>query len=118
MIAGGLTWMIRDKGKRRSALIAETAIGALAAVGGFASLFATTSSFNELNRQPVWTAGDPDVSIRLGGHAVSMVSLGLGVGLLTSSLIGLRVQRKHTSSLRAGALTGPGQAGVTLSGAF
>jgi hypothetical protein len=118
LLAGGVTWMIKDTAPRRTAFVVESAIGGVALVGGFASLFATTRSFNEINRMETWSAADPDVQVRVGGHAVSMFTLGLGVGLLTSSLVGLGVQRKHTSSLRAGALTGPGQAGVTLSGAF
>ena len=47
-----------------------------------------------------------------------MATLGLGLGMLTSAAVGLAVQRKHMGSLRAGAMAGPGQAGVLLSGSF
>jgi hypothetical protein len=118
LLAGGMTWMIKGTPPRRTAFAVEGVIGGVALVGGFASLFATTRSFNEINRMEVWSAADPDVKIRAGGHAVSMFTIGLGAGLLTTSLIGLGVTRKHTGSLRAGAMTGPGQAGLTLSGKF
>lgn len=118
LLAGGLTWMAKGTAPRRTAFVIEGAIGGVALIGGFASLFATTRSFNEINRMEVWSAADPDVSIRAGGHAVSMFTLGLGAGLLTTSLIGIGVTRKHAGSLRAGAMTGPGQAGLTLSGRF
>lgn len=118
LVVGGLTWVARDPRKRRSALVAEGVIGGLAAVGGFASLFATTRSFNEVNRAETWQASDPDIAVKLGGHAVSMFTLGLGLGMLTGSVVGLVVHRKHASPLRASAMTGAGRAGLLLSGSF
>lgn len=118
LLGGGLTWMIQNSDKRRKAFIAEAAVGGVALVGGFASLFATVKPFNELNQAPDWEAKSGGIAGRLAPHAVSMTAFGFGLGLLTSAVVGLGVQRKHVGTLRAGAVTGPGQASLVLSGSF
>lgn len=113
LLAGGLTWMAKDPRKRRAALLAETAVGGVAFVGGLVSLRFSVKQFNERN----W-AEDGDIAPKMGGHAAAMTLIGFGIGMVSSAAVGLAVQRKSVGSLRAGALTGPGQAGVLLSGSF
>lgn len=117
-VVGGLTWTIKDARKRRTALLAEAAIGGVAGLAGGLSLLATRKPFNEANGAADWQAEHTGTFGKMGGHAASMFGLGLGIGLFAGSVLGLAIQRKHTSSLRAGALTGPGQAGMVLSGSF
>lgn len=118
LLAGGLTWMVRDPHRRRTALLVETAIGGVAAVGGFASLFATSQPFTRRNEAEDWATQHTGIPGTVGGHAASMAIFGFGLGMLTSAAVGLGVQRRHVGSLRAGAMTGAGQAGVMLSGSF
>lgn len=118
LLTGGLTWLIKEPRKRHKALLAETVIGGLAVGAGFTSLFWSSRPFNLLNTRDDWTTAYSAINGKVGGHAASMTLFGFGLGMLTSAAVGLGIQRKYAGSLRASALTGPGQAGVLLSGSF
>jgi len=118
LLIGGLTWLGRDARKRRSALLAEAVLGGLAAAAGLGLTVVSSSRFGEANRAPQWVDMQQKIEGAGAFHGASTFVVGLGVGTLVGAALGLGVQRKHVGSLRAGALTGPGQAGLVLSGSF
>lgn len=118
LLAGGLTWVVKDPVKRRKVWIAEAAIGGVGLVGGFIALFLVPDSFNAESKTLGWS-DFYNKHHNSTGQALSNVSFGLGVGLLTSSISGLVVQRtQRGKNLRVSALVGPGQSGLALSGRF
>ncbi len=126
LLAGGLTWLIRDGKRRRIAFIAETAVGGLALAGGFAGLSLSSKKFSEANTTSTsnWATHYPAHSTS-AGRAASGAAFGFGIGMVASAITGLIVHHKYSSkgrnarnSLQMQGALGPGQAGLMVSGRF
>lgn len=118
LIAGSLPWLARDAEVRRKVWIAETAMGAVFAVGGVAMAIVSGKRFIEANRTiDDWDQHYADYG-RLPLHAVGNTLLGFGVGTAIGAVSGMLVQRKHLRNLGVQAAMGRGQAGLVVSGRF
>ena len=120
LVTGGLTWLAKDPRKRRTAWIAEMAVGGAALVGGAILNTFTAAAFNlkndtgEINTDSYFSEHRHSV-----GHAMGGLLFGMGAGLITSAATGFAVQKKHLGeNLRLDAMAGRGQAGLLLSGRF
>lgn len=124
LIAGGLTWISADPRTRRKAWIAEAAIGGAALVGGAVWMYMSLGDINT-SKEPSWTNFYNEHHVK-AQHAAGAAVLGLGAGLLTSSITGLLVQHKYRGNgkrtalrtLRLDGSAAPGRAGLVLSGRF
>lgn len=123
LLAGGLTWRFGDARTRRKGWIAEAALGGAALVGGAVW---TQLSLRELksSKGGNWTDFYNDHHAQ-PQHAAGVAVVGLGVGLVISSITGLVVQRMYDGRGRTMArrlrLDGDvtmGRAGLMLSGRF
>jgi len=120
LVTGGLTWLARDPRKRRTAWIAEMAVGGAALVGGGILTTLSAGAFNaandagKINTDNYFSEHKHSV-----GHALGGFLFGMGAGLITSAATGFAVQKKHLGeTLRLDAMAGRGQAGLMLSGRF
>lgn len=125
VIAGGLTWLIKDPKQRRTAWIAEAAVGGAAIGAGIVGLFVDprTKSFNLENLPSVADTADEwnthyTRHRRSVGHTFSSLTLGLGVGLTASALTGLILQRTLRPKVQVSSDVGPDRAMFVLSGHF
>lgn len=120
LLTGGLTWLIRDPKRRRTAWIAEAAIGGVGLVAGMILVPLATRNYNEdSNARAIENWGDfHDAHRREAGNAVGSALVGFGAGALISAGTGLALQRKHMNRVQVGGMAGRGQFGLTLSGRF
>lgn len=121
LLAGGLTWIARDPAKRRKAWIGELVIGGAGLVVGAILMPSSAKRFNDATNPTTI----PDWNDRFRGarhsvdHAMAGLLVGLGVGLITSAVTGLAVQRKYGANrVRVDAMAGRTQAGLMVSGRF
>lgn len=121
LVTGGLTWLSKDPHKRRTAWIAEMAVGGVALVGGAVLTTVSSEKFsvaNDTGKIDVWSE-HYNARRHSVGHAMGGFLFGMGAGLLTSAATGFAVQKKHLGKdLRVDAMVGRGQAGLMLSGRF
>lgn len=123
LLTGGVTWAIKDPVKRRTAWIAETAVGGASLLGGFIALFFVPDLYykdtqrvndGELTWDDHYARNRHSV-----GHAFSNLFFGAGAGLVVSGVSGLVVQRKYRiKNIQMSGLAGPGLSGLTVSGRF
>lgn len=121
LLVGGLTWKLRDARTRRTAWIAEAAVGGVASVVGIVLMTFTFKSFvadNDVSKIESW---DPHYQKykQSVGHAASSAVFGLGVGTLVSAGASLGLQRRHLGKqVQLSGMTGRGQFGLTITGRF
>lgn len=121
LLVGGMTWKLRDARTRRTAWIAEAAVGGVASVVGIVLMTFTFKSFvadNDVSKIIEW---DPHYQKykQSVGHATSSAVFGLGVGTLVSAGTSLGLQRRHLGKqVQLSGMTGRGQLGLTLTGRF
>lgn len=121
LLVGGLTWKLRDARARRTAWIAEAALGGVASVVGMVLMTVTFKSFNAANDVSKISAWDPHYQDykQSAGHAASSAVFGLGVGTLVSAGASLGLQRRHLGKhVQVSGMTGRGQFGLALTGRF
>lgn len=123
VVAGGLTWLIKDPQRRQIAWIAEAAVGGVAIGAGVAGLFVSPVSFNRENIPSIADTADEwgthyQRHHRSVGHAFSALSVGLGAGLAASALTSLILQRTMRPKLQVNPDIGPNRAALVLSGNF
>lgn len=119
LLTGGLTWLIRDPKRRRTAWIAEAAIGGAGLAAGVALWTLGSRKFNEDVNGPGTEWGDFHAAHKgMAGNAIGATLMGLGAGTLISAGTGLALQRKHLNRVQVGGMAGRGQFGLTLSGRF
>lgn len=123
VLAGGLVWLGRDPLARRKVWIGGSVVGGLATVGGVAGLVVASRAYNSANAARVtdWDAhysGPGKAPLRGASAAI----LGLGLGLVTSSVTSLILQRRLTNpglrALRIDGAASPWLTGVVVSGRF
>lgn len=123
VLAGGLVWLVRDADLRRKLWIGGAVVGGLAAVGGAAGAVATTRAYRDAHFAPIdaWApyySGPGDAPLK----ATSAAVLGLGVGLLTSSVASLVIQKLRPGTglraLRIDGAASPRLTGLVVSGRF
>lgn len=130
MLTGGLLGLLGDHRRRRTAWFSTLALGGAALVGGVVLTSLGARRFNEFNgaantspwTDPAYQAGvSRGANMYLAGGPI----LGLGVGLLVSSIAGLAAEYCHGFShgklQRCAALRGsirPDAATLTIGGAF
>jgi hypothetical protein len=122
VLAGGLVWFNRDPALRRKLWLGGGVVGGLASIGGIAGLVVASHSYNSANAARVtdWDAhynGPGKAPLR----ATSAAILGLGLGLVTSSVTSLFIQRRTNPGLRALRIDGaasPWLTGLVVSGRF
>ncbi len=120
LLTGGLTWLVSDPRKRRTAWIAEAVVGGVGLVAGMVLVpFATRDFNNDSNVQDIMVWGDYYKEHRThAGHAVGSALVGFGAGTLISAGTGLILQRKYINRVQVGGMAGRGQFGLSLSGRF
>jgi len=125
VLVGGLTWLGRDAQTRKKVWIATTVIGGAAIAGGYAGLLLTSKTFNTANTTRLADGGWADHYGGAGNaplKATTAAVFGLGIGLVTSSIASLIVQRTRPGAglraLRIDGSASPWLTGVIVSGRF
>ncbi len=130
MITGGLLGLMRDHRRRRTAWFSTLALGGATLVGGVLVTSLGASRFKEFNgaaNTSTWTDPTYQDGVSRGArlYLAGAPILGLGVGLLVSSIAGLAAEYCHGFShgklQRCVALRGsirPDAAALTIAGAF
>lgn len=119
LLFGGLTGLLPTPLLRRRLLIAEVAFGGSLVVAGAIALPLASVAFNVDNQAYIESWHDHyRRHAPMVGHALAAHALGLGLGLVASSSVGLALGRRFPRLPRAVARLGPGGAQLTLSGSF
>ncbi|MDC0666684.1 hypothetical protein [Nannocystis radixulma] len=118
-LVGGLIALAPQPRQRRLAWTVAASIGAVASIGGAVALGLGTRAFMAQNDGSEWTADDRR-AIEGGAatHTTGAAFLGLGGGMLASSVTGLVLERKGRFLVSASPQVRVGGASLVLEGRF
>lgn len=125
----GLSGLIRDGRRRKTAWTAEAAVGGAVTIGGLVWSVVAARGFNAANKNldPMvgWDDAGNQSAARSGAarHTAAAAVLGLGAGMLVGGVSGVLLERAFAKGPRAAALrvgggASPTWSGVVVSGKF